>query len=185
MAWDLPGLITLATDRTAAYFNKFKSSFDVLDQHPHDGTDGGGAVLSDLHQRRDYFFVMPYAPATGVFNVVRQINDTFGHITKVATASGVAGDEGTWELFLEQGTYTWHVFHAKDTSHGIASIYVNEVLLGTFDGYGSSLTNFNDAAFTLSLTSSGLQTIRIAMESKNTSSSSYKLVLQGWLFIKQ
>lgn len=182
MAWDLPGLITLAIDRTATYFNKFKSCFDVLDQHTHDGADGGGAVLTDLYQDRMQVLINPlFCWDTGRFS---SFNLSSGPLGTLQQGSGLVNDECTYKVRLDVGIYTVKIIYGKDTNCGIATFYVNDVSLGSVDGYDTGSSSQNIATLSLTVTEFQIHTFKLKVTGKNNASSSYIFEFQGALLYK-
>lgn len=93
MAWDLPPVVTLPTDRTSVYFNKFKSCFDVLDQHAHSGqVTGDGPVLDVAAQRIDNEISIA-APRPGAVNNFVLTVGVFGsYLTSAALNDQISFD---------------------------------------------------------------------------------------------
>ncbi len=81
------------------------------------------------------------------------------------------GDEVHFSAFLGAGTYTLKFLCPLRTDQGIIKIYVDAVLVGTFDAYGSDYDNvFTDA---VEVGSSGVKDIKMVVDGKNASSSNH------------
>lgn len=183
MTWDLPATVSAATDRTAAYFNKYKSCFDELELHTHDNSDGDGATLANLYQRRDDALLMPLAPLTG---------GNFAFSSAIAGALGSVYDGspaqnhyGEWLVRLARGAYTVKVGHHKRTDSGIATFQLDGATFGTVDGYTTPDTADQVATIEgLSVPADGLHTIKMLMATKNASSSNYGFRLSFLFFLR-
>lgn len=179
MAWDLPGLISAATDRTAAYFNKYKASFDALAQHNHAGTDGSGAGLA-LPPYREIHSMVPWFPeAAGDFTTYTVTGTLLGYITNGGAA---LNDEGEWKFWCRKTsaseTARIRIRYLRDTNAGIAELYFNGVNIDSTDMYNGSALLGSDTSNSFTIASDGYHTIKIVMASKNASSSAYACKLQ-------
>lgn len=181
MAWTLPDLITLATDRTAAYFNKYKACFDVLDQHTHDGTAGGGAVLTGLYPRRTNYVLPLYAALPGGRFTISN-SPVYGPIGGVWNSTAALNDQGDWSVRLSTGDYTVHVLYRKANNGGVGWFYFNGTLLSSIDAYNSTIQTDQVATMPLSVTTNGLHTITLKMLTKNSSSGGYGFWISALVF---
>lgn len=86
-------------------------------------------------------------------------------------------DNITYNAYLEAGTYTLMLIYHKNTTGGIMDIDIDGTEVGSVDQYGSLSWNNRYVVTGISITASGIKPIRLRMDGKNASSSSYK----GWI----
>lgn len=86
------------------------------------------------------------------------------------------GDNITFTRFLAQGTYTVCTQVFKRSAGGILKIDIDADTVHTHDTYHASTANNHGGITTgISVTTSGYKTIKIKVDGKNASSSSYSL----------
>jgi len=128
------------------------------------------------------------------------VNASVGQGTWVLTDNGAAGavfaysiynasadinDNLTWTIPMARGTYVVDWGRRTLTNAGKAYLYVDNVLVSICDCYGSDVQNVHFISYEeFSLSYSGFHTVKIAIESKNASSSDYAFVLNSLAFIK-
>lgn len=74
---------------------------------------------------------------------------------------------------VQKGTYTITLMHVKNTDHGIYSVQVDAVEVGTVDGYNGSRSPQSIGSVTGVAIATGKHTLRLKMATKNASSSNY------------
>lgn len=86
-------------------------------------------------------------------------------------SSNAQNDMVNFKVFLNAGTYTFKLMHAKFNSGAIATILIDGVSVGTIDTYASATTYNNISAVTgITIASSGLKTLSIKLATRNGSS---------------
>ena len=119
MAWDLPGTITNATNRTAAHFNKFRICFNELALHDHSGLDGRGAVLSGflgmMHQQAAFHF---YPTSANIGNIT-------GGLLGAISLVGTSYNHYTLGRFvwLQSGVYEITVYYSANVNTTCNVVY--------------------------------------------------------------
>lgn len=97
---------------------------------------------------------------------------------------GVQNSEVTFNVVLNAGTWTMNMMHGRNTTHGIATVYLDGSSIGTVDAYGSISNNNVSAISSIAVSTSGKHVLRIVIATKNASSSSYFFLLQGITFVR-
>lgn len=92
-------------------------------------------------------------------------------------------DEWQHGMMLSADTYTLSLRALKTSASGILKIYIDDVLVATFDLYAASNTASTETQASITLTA-GWHEIRGVVDSKNASSSDYearwaKLIMKG------
>jgi len=86
--------------------------------------------------------------------------------------SGAQNGELQFNVFARAGTYDLILYHVTANSNGIYTIYVDDDLQGTIDGYSAGTTQ--NVASTQSITlNDGLNVIKFKCPTKHASSSDY------------
>ena len=100
-----------------------------------------------------------------------------------SNAPPAQNDEIEYYLFAQEGEKTLSILGSKALNSGIATVYLDDIIQGTFDGYGPGVTL--NIFFTLPVTVVNTKThsLKLKMATKNASSSGYKLSLTA-LWIK-
>ena len=94
-------------------------------------------------------------------------------------------DEIRWKAYLAKGTYVIKAMFRKDTSMGIMTFQIDNVDVGTIDGYAASAQENQTGSITaISVTDSGLKNIDIKMATKNASASTYGCFLTGFVIYR-
>lgn len=83
-------------------------------------------------------------------------------------------DEIYWYVALSKGTWTFQVYYYRDTNRGIATVSIDDTTVGTVDMYGASQRNTSGTIASISITRTGVHKLKIAMATKNGSSSGYR-----------
>ena len=101
------------------------------------------------------------------------------YIGRDIAASGAQNAERAWYVVLAQGTWAITVIHTKDLDHGIYSVQIDTVEVGTVDGYnGSAQTNQYGTVAGVTVASTGKKELKLKLATKNASSASYGADLQ-------
>lgn len=96
-----------------------------------------------------------------------------------AIASAAVGDTYEFSFLLRAGSYNLVIVHDRGTSRGIVSFFLNDVSLGSVDCYATATAAVNRRSFPITLTTSGLQTFKARVLSKNSSSSGFLFNCSG------
>lgn len=100
-------------------------------------------------------------------------------------SAAALGDQFTFPVFLDAGTYDLFFNWQRSTNSGILTLFLDNAVnpFATKDLYGTSLAD-QTAQETLSISEPGLHTITGKVNSKNASSSGYVAFLQDFYFLK-
>jgi len=131
-----------------------------------------------LHPRLIQFDPFIRTGTTGTYTFV--LSASLIYQTEV-NSSGAQNDHMDFETYLAAGTYTFTLIHSKGSNRGIYTVYIDDdtgtpgtTSVGTIDGYNAGTTFNNvDTITSISNTIGGNKRIRIRMNTKNASSSSY------------
>lgn len=88
-------------------------------------------------------------------------------------SSGAQNDEIWWYIGVPAGTYDIVLWYVKAANQGIYSVRVDDVQVGTIDGYNGSTTNANKSTISGVTIAAGKRKISLKMATKNGSSSNY------------
>lgn len=91
-----------------------------------------------------------------------------------------------WNINLNTGTYTFELMFNIQNARGIFTVSVDGSSIGTIDSYYSGDAGYSGAIATIpsvSISTTGAHTVRIATDTKNGSSSHYYGVIQRVRFI--
>ena len=98
-----------------------------------------------------------------------------------AVASSAQNDTVDFKFPLKAGSYTLEITHLKRPGDGIASLYIDDSLIGTIDAYNSTTTNINRYTVTFTVSLTGLHTFKCIIASKNSSSSGFAFAVSAVL----
>lgn len=89
-------------------------------------------------------------------------------------SSEVDGDNVSYKTYLPAGTYTLMLHTRHSTNRGILDIYIDAAEVASFDLYNSpSLFNILDVQIGIVIATPGIKTIKLQVDGKNPSSTSY------------
>jgi hypothetical protein len=95
-------------------------------------------------------------------------------------SSGAQNAEVTWPVTMEAGTWTVQLMHLRASNQGIYTVYFDAVSVGTIDGYYyTTIWNHVSSITSIAVAATAKYTLKIKMETKNGSSSSYYAYLEG------
>jgi hypothetical protein len=99
-------------------------------------------------------------------------------------SSGANLDNVSYKLYMAAGTYTMKVISDKSTNRGIVDFDIDTTEIGSIDIYGSATTYNNISTVdNVTITSSGLKTLKVRLDGKNPSSTAYYAGLQAiWFY---
>jgi hypothetical protein len=100
-----------------------------------------------------------------------------GAVARISVGS--QNNEVYWDIVLGAGTWTVSLVHTAGNDKGIYSVQLDGVEVGTIDGYNASTVNNTISAVTgIVVASTGVKRLKLRMETKNASSSSYYGTIQ-------
>ena len=86
----------------------------------------------------------------------------------------------SYKVFLAKGTYDIRLLSNKSTNHGIYSAYLDADKVGEVDSYAASpVVNQQLTISDIVVTESKLYTLKFLQESKNASSTAYRMIING------
>jgi hypothetical protein len=101
------------------------------------------------------------------------------------TSTGAQNAELAWDVDVDSGTYTFQLLHVKGLDHGIYTLSVDGVTVGTIDGYNAAAAlyaQYDD--ITGIVLTRGKRHISLKMATKNGASSSYYGQATLWTLTK-
>jgi hypothetical protein len=109
-------------------------------------------------------------------------SDIFGSCFSNLTADA-NGDNLTFEVYLDAGTYTIRMVAGKDTDCGITDIYIDAAEVASFDWYaGSGAKSQIQTDTSNTVAAAGLKTITVTVDGKNGSSSAHEVHFDSLAF---
>lgn len=94
-------------------------------------------------------------------------------------SSNAQNDEINYDVILAKGTWTIEALHHKGATHGIASVQLDGVQVGTMDAYaGVDTYNQRSSVTGVAVTRAGKYRLKFKMSTKNASSTAYSMYLQ-------
>lgn len=97
--------------------------------------------------------------------------------------SGV-GNEMTWEVPLQAGTYVFGLVHRVGPDRGIYDIQLEGTTILTLDGYAAAEAEAFTEETGVVVPADGVYSVRFLMSSKNASSSNYYAAIQFFSFAR-
>jgi hypothetical protein len=83
-------------------------------------------------------------------------------------------DNFSWNVYLQEGTYTSVWYGVKNTMHGIMELKIDGAVVDTIDCYnGAVLYGQREAQTGITISTSGVKTVTCAVNGKNGASSDY------------
>lgn len=178
MTWSLKTFLGLSTDASLTNLNQMRDNLLALRLHTHSGTEGDGALLFGGAQ---FVQILPWYPASNV-NWSTLTFDTGVATARLMVNTNELGNECTFPVALTPGTWDVSVWGWVSNSSGIASVYLDNSILGTLDFYAASGGTDGQRTFTgatvAGLTLPTTQSLRFVVTGKNASSSSYNCGLR-------
>lgn len=92
-------------------------------------------------------------------------------------------DYTKFKVWLAKGTYTISTAYSISSLSGILTYKIDESVVGTVDMFGGSGVNTLAEVTGITVSTSGLKTLKFIVESKNGSSSSYLMEMDDFIFI--
>jgi hypothetical protein len=89
-------------------------------------------------------------------------------------SSGAQNDLISWDVLIPAGTWTFELMYTKDSNRGIYSVFFDDTLAGTIDGYNIGTTrNVRSSITAIVRSSQEVVTLMLAMKTKNAASTNY------------
>jgi len=90
-------------------------------------------------------------------------------------SSGANGDNISYKVYLQAGTYTLQILVKKDTDQAILDVDIDDTEVATEDLYNSpAVFNYSMTQADIVIAASGLYTLKLRADGKNGSSSAYR-----------
>lgn len=141
---------------------------------------GGLAGIVEGQIGEGHIFIPPQTPDSvgqGTWALVisndYQFNSTLDNRTTHAD-----GDNCSFEVYLDKGTYVLLLFYERFTTRPIVDIDIEGVEVASVDQYGAA-AQLVDKTTGISIASAGLKTLTIRVDGKNASSSDHKASMNG------
>ena len=108
------------------------------------------------------------------------VADTLGIYQSLKTSSGAQNAEMAWDVGLTAGTWRVDLIHYQDSDRGIYTVSLAGTSVGTIDGYNAAQTHNVISSITgVAVAASGFKELKLKMETRNASSSSYRGAIQA------
>jgi len=158
MAWNIPAAISVATDRTAAWFNAVMDSFSFIDQHAHSGADGDGSsvALSATTMANTW---IPISSGGGIIPSTQETGGVLGHVKSYATSNNTTAE--TRYIYLNKGNWRARVFFSGVSTGGNNAGRIQFFSGVTFLGSVDFITNQTERQTMISVSTNALITISV------------------------
>lgn len=107
------------------------------------------------------------------------VNTSYEFARYASISSAAQNDVYELSFILKAGSYNLTFLYDKGTTRGIASIYLDDSLIGSIDCYNGSTVAVNRTSYIITISKSGVHTLKIKMLSKNASSTGYAFNCSG------
>lgn len=119
----------------------------------------------------------------GSWGVIQSSQAVYGVVNYNPSAAN--GDNATWDVALAAGTWTLTYVYFKNPGYGITQVFVDGTQVGSnIDGYAASNTSATLSITGITLASSGIHAVKVAVNGKNASSTGYAMAVSGFLFTR-
>lgn len=142
---------------------------------------GSGNVTDTGAGSHVTLFPTAYNTTNGTWSISTSGTDFFNIFGTNTTAADA--DFMTFEVYLSAGTYTLIFYNFHNSNNGIADVQIDGVEVASFDKYASSGSGNNrDSQTGITVSSSGLKTVKLVVDGKNASSSGYQCPFNCLIF---
>lgn len=150
------------------------------------GFDGAGDPAEITETGAGHVTILPFAYHSVIQGTWAFTNSSTTRVMGyLANTSLAQNDELNFKAALSAGTYTFVLFTAKNSNHGICHVYVAGTDEGQVDLYNGSLVENQISKVTgVTVASGGIKDINLKMETKNGSSTGYYLQLYALAIYK-
>jgi hypothetical protein len=92
----------------------------------------------------------------------------------MGTSDGLVGNEISFDVVLGAGTWNIELMHATSTNRGIYSVFIDEIAVGTIDGYSAAVTrNVRSSIAGVAVKAAGKHRVTLRMLTKNATSTAF------------
>jgi len=135
--------------------------------------------ISDTHGRIE---ILPYAYSSvgqGTWALI--INAAYLFCGYIYNTSHTDGDNISYDIYLDAGTYTLCVLHSTINNCGILDVDIDATEVDTFDCYSAApVVNVKATQTGIVIASAGRKTLKLRVDGKHASSSDYYAVV-NWI----
>lgn len=129
-------------------------------------------AIAPLYHRS--FALLPWAAKESTVSTFVVVASDIGPMIQFTT---VQNGLISWDINLLAGTYSIGFTNSRDSDRGIYSVQLNDVEVGTADGYNGAATSGLGQVTGITVAASGANELSLKMLTKNASSSSYKGII--------
>jgi hypothetical protein len=103
----------------------------------------------------------------------------------LVSGTGAQGESSSYRIMLSAGTWQVNTIGYTANNRGIYNFYLDNVLMGTVDGYSASPTvNVRRNSSSFVVASTAVYTLKMAMDTKNASASTYYSTINMVTFVR-
>lgn len=128
--------------------------------------------------------IVPWAGSKTNTNFNTRAQDSTSLGGGILRNGGLQNAEVTWDVWLDAGTYKFALVYRKDTDAGIYTVTLNAVSQGTIDAYNAAGSFNNYSELTGLTVAAGLKELKLAILTKNASSTNYWAQVQSIALIR-
>lgn len=117
-------------------------------------------------------FTSYFAAGNFHFDTIFVINGNYLYGGDIESDSTIGASRWYYE-HIPAGTWTLELIHATGSNRGIYSVQLDDVEVGTIDGYGGAVQNVHSTVTGIKVTRTGKHKLALVMNTRNGSSSNY------------
>jgi len=133
-------------------------------------------TISDSQGRVE---IAPFAYSSigqGTFSFwIQDINIPFAYVFR--NTSTADGDNISYDIYLDAGTYTLRILHMRYGSAGILDVDIDGVEVASFDLYRATYAVTLSTETSISIATAGRKTLRLRIDGKHADSSDYAMYI--------
>lgn len=99
--------------------------------------------------------------------------DTFAHRRGLRSSTGAQNAEFSLPVVLSAGTWDIEIIHSAGPTVGIYSVLIDNIEIGTFDGYRTATMNNQSSTLSFNRLTTGKKVLTIRMATRNVASSNF------------
>lgn len=99
--------------------------------------------------------------------------DGWAYQAEIQSDSSTQNNARWWYVGLSAGTWNFSMIHSTNSNRGIYSVQLDDVTIGTIDGYGGDVKNVRSTLTGIAVSTTGKHKLSLVMASKNGSSAGY------------
>jgi len=131
----------------------------------------------------DNWTIFPYVNPTFILGVGELTRSDYYYLQSyLKFETSTINNEVHWTYFFHKGVYDLTIIHATNTYSGILTIKIDDVVLGTPDFYSDPTVYAVKTIFSDIILSKGNHTLKIKIEDRHASSTSYNMRLGTFTF---